>query len=151
MVDRSTWKYFSKYHYLSERLPGGEIYTFGLFHGQDQIGFQCFANYTPHRKNTRKILHSNRTVVHPDYQGMGLGMKLINETSAMMVKIFPSIKIMAKYTSTPVYKAMIKNNHWQFMEERLLMGAMKSGGNMIRQQGFRERGIKTYHFTYIGA
>ena len=30
-VGRETWPYFSKYHYLSDRLPGGHIETFGLF------------------------------------------------------------------------------------------------------------------------
>jgi ABC-type ATPase with predicted acetyltransferase domain len=40
-VSRNTWKNFSKYHYLSDRLPGGQIYIFGLFHGENQIGFQC--------------------------------------------------------------------------------------------------------------
>ena len=38
-VDRITWKYFSKYHYLSDRLPGGYIETYGLFHENNQIGF----------------------------------------------------------------------------------------------------------------
>jgi len=69
-IGRESWKYFSKYHYLSENLPGGEIHLYGLYHNDKQIGFQCFANYTPHRKGKAKIFHSNRTVIHPDYQGL---------------------------------------------------------------------------------
>lgn len=30
------------------------------------------------------------------------------------------------------------------------MGKMPTGGNMDRQSGFREYGIKTYQFEYIG-
>src|SRR5690606_35921761 len=35
-ADKSTWKMFSQYHYLSDRLPQGRVYTFGVFHGPDQ-------------------------------------------------------------------------------------------------------------------
>ena len=56
------------------------------FYNNNQIGFQCFANYTPHKKGTIIIYHSNRTVIHPDYNGMGLGIKLINETRGYYYK-----------------------------------------------------------------
>lgn len=147
-IDRSTWKYFSKYHYLSEKLPGGKIYLYGLFYDENQIGFQCFANYTPHKANTKIIYHSNRTVIHPDYNGLGLGIKLINETSKLLYNEI-DCKIMAKFSSTPVYKAMIKQKQWVFLGKNRLMGKIKKGGNMIRRSGFRENGVKTYCFKYI--
>lgn len=146
-VDRNTWKYFSKYHYLSERLPGGKIYCFGLFHGENQIGFQCFANYTPTRKGTTPIYHSNRTVIHPDYNGLGIGIKLIDLTSDFMIKEY-GYKIMAKFSSVPVFKAMIKNKNWIYLGSKTLMTKMKTGGSMTRRGGFREEGVKTFHFEY---
>lgn len=149
-IGRNSWKYFSKYHYLSERLPGGSIYLYGLFFEDKQIGFQCFANYTPDRAGHRRIYHSNRTVVHPDYQGLGLGIKLINESSRIFHKEFPSFKIMAKFSALPVFKAMIKQTEWKYLETKRLMGAMKKGGSMERITGFRDGGIKTYHFEYRG-
>jgi ABC-type ATPase with predicted acetyltransferase domain len=148
-IGRQSWKYFSKYHYLSDRLPGGKLYLYGLFQGDNQIGFQCFANYVPHRKETTIIYHSNRTVIHPDYNGLGLGIKLINETSKLL-KDKIKCKIMAKFSSTPVYKAMIKQKEWQFLGEKRLMGAMTKGSNMIRNGGFREKGVKTYNFVFKG-
>lgn len=149
-IGRDSWRYFSKYHYLSERLPGGKIHLYGLFCGDKQIGFQCFANYTPTRPGSIPIYHSNRTVIHPDYQGLGLGIKLINESSRVFKTEFPSYKIMAKFSALPVFKAMIKQKQWRFIETKRLMGAMKTGGNMDRRSGFREAGVKTYHFEYIG-
>lgn len=148
-VDRSTWKYFSKYHYLSDRLPGGKIYTFGIFHGQNQIGFQCFANYTPDKKGYKSIFHSNRTVIHPDYSGLGIGIKLINLTSEYLKNKY-DYKIMAKFSSIPVFKAMIKQTNWKFLGEKIQLGQLQKGKNMLRQSGFREYGIKTFHFEYIG-
>lgn len=146
-VGRESWKYFSKYHYLSEKLPGGKIHTYGLFHGQDQIGFQCFANYTPTRKDTTAIFHSNRTVIHPDYAGLGMGIKLINLTSKHIHEKY-GYKIMAKFSSVPVFKAMIKQKCWKFLGEKRLMGSMKYGDSSERKSGFREFGIKTYHFLF---
>jgi ABC-type Mn2+/Zn2+ transport system ATPase subunit len=148
-VGRQTWKYFSKYHYLSENLPSGKIYTFGLFHGENQIGFQCFANYVPIRKGMKPIFHFNRIVVHPDYAGMGLGIKVINITSQYLKDKY-DYKIMGKFSSVPVFKAMIKDRAWKFLGERRVFGKMKIGGTIDRRGGFRDQGIKTYHFEFNG-
>lgn len=144
---RSSWKYFSKYHYLTDRLPGGKIFLFGLYYGVNQIGFQCFANYTPTKKGTVPIFHSNRTVIHPDYAGMGLGIKVINETSHIMKT--RGFRVMAKFSSTPIYKSMIKNPSWRLCNVSRQIGKMKTGGNMGRQDGFREN-VKTFSFEFIG-
>ena len=55
---------------------------------------------------------------------------------------------MAKFSSTPVFKAMIKQKQWIFLGENRLMGKMKTGVNMTRRGGFRESGVKTYNFEY---
>jgi len=147
-VDKSTWKYFSKYHYLSKKLPAGRLKFYGLFEGENQIGFQCFANYTPHSDKTKKmIMHSNRTVIHPDYAGLGLGILLINETSKIMSKEY---KVMAKFSSTPIFKAMSKyNNEWKLIKNEITQGQVTSGGGMDRKSGFREN-VRIYVFEYIG-
>lgn len=144
-IGRQSWKYFSKYHYLSERLPGGHIETFGLFHNGDQIGFQCFANYVPHRKGTIKKMHSNRTVIHPDYAGLGFGIKLINLCSKIMKD--DGYDVMAKFSSTPVFKAMSKDPSWKLLKiDRKTKNVI--GDNMKRRAGFRES-VKTYSFRYV--
>lgn len=147
-VQSSTWKYFSKYHYLSEKLPGGKNYLFGLFINDNQIGFQCFSNYVPKKKFEKMIYHSNRTVIHPDYQGFGLGIKLINATSQYMMDNYP-FKIMAKFSALPVYKSMIKQKEWKFLGEKRVFGEV-TAGNIDRKKGYRDGGIKTYHFVFVG-
>ena len=154
-IDRASWKYFSKYHYLSERLPGGKLYLYGLFYNGNQIGFQCFANYVPYTESEklkkRKIIyHSNRTVIHPDYNGLGLGIKLINKTSELLLKKI-NCRIMAKFSSAPVYKAMIKQDVWKYLGFKRRFGKYRMGGGakMTRKTGQREKGIKTYNFEYI--
>lgn len=152
-VDRSAWKYFSKYHYLSEDMPGGFTKTYGLFYGVEQIGFQCFANYVPTRKNSVPIFHSNRTVIHPDYAGFGLGIRLINETSRIVHD--QGFKVMAKFSSTPIFKSMSKNPEWVLKNVDRHVGRIVVGGNMGRGKstttdgGFRTN-VKTYSFEFIG-
>lgn len=149
-VDKSSWRYFSKYHYLSEKLPRGKIYTFGVFLGENQIGFQCFANYVPPKRGQKKIFHFNRIVVHPDFQGFGLGMKIINETARYMKATY-GYRIMGKFSSTPVYKAMIRDSNWQFLKTIRTMGKMKQGAKMSNRLNFREYGSVSYSFEYIGS
>jgi ABC-type ATPase with predicted acetyltransferase domain len=146
-VDKSTWQMFSKYHYLSDKTPGGIVFYFGLFHNDIQIGFQCFANYTPHGDKTKKmILHSNRTVIHPDYVGLGLGMKLIDETSRIMHE--REYRIMGKFSSISVFKSMQKNILWVLRSEGIF--TPKSGGNMVRKSGFRQK-QKWWSFEYVAS
>lgn len=147
-IERASWKYFSKYHYLNERLPGGKLYLYGLFHNGNQIGFQCFANYVPHRKGTIIIYHSNRVVIHPDYNGLSLGMKMVDKCSELLLQKI-HCRIMAKFSSTPMYKSRIKNEQWKYLGFKRTMGKLTIGGNMLRKKGFREKGIKTYNFEYI--
>jgi len=144
--DRDSWRFFSKYHYLSERLPGGLIFTFGLFLGADQVGFQCFANYVPNKYAGRRVMvHSNRTVIHPDYVGLGLGIKLINETSKIMQQ--RGYDVRAKFSSAPVFEAMQRDPLWK------LLGVSRKhkivrGGTMERTSGFR-LDVTTYEFQFI--
>jgi len=143
-VSKESWKYFSKYHYLSKRLPGGKIHTYGLFIGDNQIGFCCYACYCPKQQNT---YHSNRVVIHPDYIGFGLGIKLVNETAKYLVKNY-KYRIRATFSSTAMYKARINDKRWKLMDIKLKGHHTKSGGKVFRQAE-RVR-VKAYTFLYLG-
>ena len=154
-VDRDTWKYFSKYHYLSDKLPGGIIKTFGLFHGEDQIGFQCFANYTPHNKKAghKMQMHSNRAVIHPDYAGMGLGILMINEVAEIMAQAGYDVR--AKSSSVPIYKSRLKHPDKWVLVNVLRATKVEDAGGGRREDGkgisinHARTDVKTYSFRYI--
>lgn len=146
-VGRETWPYFSKYHYLNKNLPGGHVYFFGLFVGDDQIGFQCFANYVPHRnKGQRMKMHSNRVVIHPDYAGFGLSIKLINECAKIMYD--KGFDVWAKSTSLPIYILRRREKCWKLMEKKTVIKQPISGQLMVRKTGFREK-VTYYSFKYV--
>jgi ABC-type lipoprotein export system ATPase subunit len=145
-VSRETWKSFSKYHYLSERLPGGKIFTYGLFNGATQIGFQCFAAYIIGDQNTFFI---NRIVIHPDYAGLGMGIKLATETSRDMVR--RGYRVKGKYSSVPLYKAMLRHPEWVCTA---INKPIKQGKVGRKQEKSREKAMRskttTYHFDFVG-
>lgn len=143
-IDSSSWRYFSKYHYLSEKVPGGKTAFFGLFHGDEQIGFQCFANYTPHSDKRKKMqMHSNRTVIHPDYVGLGLGIKVINITSQIMHD--RGFDVRAKFSSAPVARAFEKTLEWKLQSVQRFTAP--GNGDTCRATGFRNA-VKTYSYAY---
>lgn len=144
-TDKSAWRYFSRYHYLSEEYPGGFTKTYGMFEGNNQIGFQCFANYVPHRKGTKMILHSNRVVIHPDYCGFGLGLRMTNACSEHLSA--QGYEIMAKFSSVPMYNARIKSDQW-VLNDVMRHHKIVVGGNMKRRKGFRLN-VKTWSFKFV--
>lgn len=145
-ADKSTWRFFSKYHYLSERLPGGTIYPFGMFHEQEQIGFICFANYVPHRisqKHQPMLLHANRLVIHPDFVGFGLGIRMTNETSAIMAQ--RGFDIRSKFSSLPQLRSR-RNQPWWIPDETERRHLMQKG-KIQRKTGFR-LDVTTHSFRF---
>lgn len=132
-------------------MPGGKIFTYGLFEGENQIGFQCFAAYII---GDQRTFFSNRTVIHPDFAGLGLGIRLINETSKQMVR--DGYKIRAKFSSTPIYKAMSKQKESictdikKDIKKLKVSESMKRRGGMGRENTMRSK-TTTYHFKFIWA
>lgn len=147
-VDRRTWRAFRQYHYLSDKLPGGYIRTFGLFHDGKQIGFQCLAEYMPWKPGTVRTLHSNRTVIHPDYAGLGLGILLIDASCALIKR--EGLRPLAKFSAEPVFRAMSRSPNWRFREAKQNLGTGIVVGNRMKRGGGFRTNVKTYHFEYIG-
>lgn len=71
--DRSAWKFFRQYHYLTAEIhPAAECYV--GFWEQQPICF-CSVLHFPH-PHRRGLWKEHRTVVLPDYQGAGIGNRL---------------------------------------------------------------------------
>lgn len=155
-ITSNAWKYFSKYHYLSSKLPGGKVYYYGLFRGDDQIGFLCFANYIPIRPGSVPIYHSNRVVIHPDFAGMGLGLRFVN-ACAQHFRAKTDAEIRATFSSEPMYRARLNDkNNWRLLKAERKIGYHKVPGAKYDFQrgkkngnGFREN-VKVFTFKYIG-
>jgi len=144
-IDKRSWGYFSKYHYLSKRLPGGKNYFFGLFFEDKQIGFGCYNAYLP---KMPKIMYSNRVVIHPDYAGLGLGIKFINATAKIMKS--RGFTVRASFSSIPLYRARLKDKtNWKLLgvDNKLKISVGSTIGK--KYESFRHK-VKMFRFQYIG-
>ena len=81
--DRGEWKKFKRYHYLTSDAPHHAKW-YGLYDEQDiNVGILGVIHYpNPHNKKLKKC---SRLVVLPDYQGIGLGKKFLNEVAEIYV------------------------------------------------------------------
>ena len=151
-ITSSSWSRFSQYHYLSKELAGGKAYYYGLFRDTDQIGFMAFSNYMPIRKGQAPTFHSNRVVVHPDYAGLGLGLRFVNAACRdLHRRLRGFVDIRAAFSSTPMYRSRVRDvQNWQLVRVHRRIGRMpEAGEKMTRKKGFREN-LKMYSFKYIG-
>lgn len=68
-VDRSVWPVFRRHHYLSSELSRS-AHCFGGFIGDELVAFSAYMHF-PHA-TARNIKMDHRSVVLPDYQGLGI-------------------------------------------------------------------------------
>lgn len=112
------------------------------------MGFVCFSNLVPDRKLAARMLHAGRLVIHPDYCGLGLGVKFMNECAKDLKN--RGFDIRAKFSSVPVYRALMKDKMWRLLKvERGLGVVEKKGKKLERDSGFRLN-VKTYSWKFIG-
>lgn len=151
---KESWRSFSKYHYLSEKIPPGKSFYFGLFLEDKQIGFQAYSNYVPHSDKKKPMqLHSNRIVIHPDYLGIGIGIKFLNETSKIIKQKGFDVRI--KLSSKPLIRSLLNDlKNWKYISsgilyKRSISTLVKKGTLGVTAQ--QRKNVKTYSFKYIGA
>jgi GNAT superfamily N-acetyltransferase/ABC-type iron transport system FetAB ATPase subunit len=71
--ERTLWAHFSHYHYLSESLnPSARCYM-ATWEGQ-LVGFVATMSYPS--GSVQNAFREHRLVIHPDYQGLGIGPRL---------------------------------------------------------------------------
>lgn len=150
-ISKSTWRNFSKYHYLNDQLAGGKAFYFGLFEDLNQIGFIAYTNYVPWRDKTKPMtMHANRIVIHPDYIGLGLGICLLNETISLM-KIKGYSNILIKFSSQSMLKALQRDPKWICINQNRLIGLPKCStkiGRGLHPSSIRHN-VTTYTFKLI--
>jgi len=152
---KSTWQYFSRYHYLSEKLAGGYQLFYGLYCGSEQIGFLVYSNYVPHRdKNKPMMLHFNRLVIHPDYCGFGIGVHFLDATAKAVKDL--GFEVLGKLSSKPVFNALSKNPRWKLIsvkrDTKPQKQSISKGFTRVNNKsggGFR-MDVKTYSFKFVG-
>lgn len=105
--DKTIWKMFAKHHYLSHTHNNAANVFIGIIN--DEIaGFISILHFPhPKSKNIKKV---HRLVVLPDYQGIGIGIRMLNEIGAYYKKNKNRFTIV---TSSPsLIFSLKKNKNW---------------------------------------
>lgn len=132
--DKTIWKMFAKYHYLSHsHNNAASVYIATV---NDAIaGFISILHF-PHPK-TKDMKKVHRLVVLPDYQGIGMGIKLLDEVGNLYKNNNYRFNIV---TSSPsLINALKKSKYWittrlsrtKSQSKGTTLGNMKTSQNRI--------------------
>jgi ABC-type molybdenum transport system ATPase subunit/photorepair protein PhrA/predicted acetyltransferase len=131
--DKSIWKMFAKHHYLSHS-HNNAANVFIATVNDEIAGFISVLHFPhPKAKDLKKV---HRLVILPDYQGAGIGLKLLNEVG----KIYKQDKW--RYTivtSAPsLINALKKSNEWICVRMGRAINKSKSStiGGFTKEGGY---------------
>ena len=106
--DKSIWRVFAKHHYLSHT-HNNAANVFVAYVNNELAGFVSVLHF-PHPK-AKNIKAVHRLVVLPDFQGLGIGTKLLDEIGKYFIKQKNRFTIS---TSAPsLIYALKKSNQWR--------------------------------------
>ena len=125
-VDRSAWGLFKRYHYLSAELSHSAT-SYGAFIDGQCVGFCAYVHF-PHPK-TKNIKHIHRLVVHPDYQGLGIGSALVDWVGQKLS--VQGFKINLVTAHPGMLKSLAKSKRWRLDRYgQLSKGSKKNPGQL---------------------
>lgn len=145
--DKTAWKLFSKYHYLSNELHTAAQIFLG-FIGNECVAFSSFL-HMPHPK-TRNIKQGHRLVVRPDYQGLGLGGRFDDWLGQYLYERH------YRYHNTVAHPAMIayysNSPRWKSLDahtrQKSLKSSVRADPSLAKAQG-QFRRLNTATFEYV--
>lgn len=137
------WKYFSKYHYLSHSF-NNSAKEFTLFTKTGKpVAFCSYIHYPCGLHKNMSIYH--RIVVLPDYQGLGIGQRLISWLGEYVMKNTDTTYFSLITSLKGFAKNVMKNKDFVCIHT----GHLMCGKNGItRKQASINR--NTYSFQYVG-
>lgn len=117
----------------------------------------CFAQYSIAR---RDLYHSNRVVIHPDYVGIGLGIRLTTTASQIMHE--KGYTVWAKFTSPAMYRSRLGHPRWKYKDTKTITMKKQNstfGSSATKDKDWSKRaasrnsaklwGVKYYWFEYV--
>jgi ABC-type lipoprotein export system ATPase subunit len=146
-----TWKVFKQHHYLTQELnAAAKCFCFTL--NDKPVGFIAIL---PLPSGTiQNAFRVSRLVILPDYQGLSIGIKILNYFGAMYLSIGKTLYIK---TSNPSLFQGMKNNssNWKLVTENNNIEAIKKTNEKLIEDG-KDNGLKlrkesiTKSYKYIG-
>jgi len=110
-VKRSLWRMFSKFHYLTAKLPSS-AHCYGAFINGEPVGFFALSKF-PH-ETVRNMFVVNRSVVLPDFQGLGISHAVLDRLGALAKAAGCRLR---RFPAHPAYiRSTAKQKNWALMK-----------------------------------
>ena len=147
----ATWNIFKQHHYLSADLNAAAK-CFSIMLNSKPLGFIAIL---PMPSGTIKnAFRVSRFVILPDYQGLSLGIKLLNYFGALYKAINKTLYI--KTSNPALFNGMINNKiNWKIVTENNNVEQIKKSNQKLISDG-KDNGLKlvkesiTKSYKYIG-
>jgi GNAT superfamily N-acetyltransferase len=101
------WELFKRYHYLTHIISPTSK-QFVAFYNDKPVGFIAYCNM-PHPVGV--LLRVHRLVILPDYQGLGIGKKLLSTTAGILSAKYERIGITTSLNGFA--KSLMRDRRWQ--------------------------------------
>lgn len=146
-----TWNIFKQHHYLTQELNKAAKCFLILFNDKPV----AFIGILPMPSGTiQNAFRVSRLVVLPDFQGLGIGIKILNVFGSMYKKDNKTLYI--KTSNPSLFKGMIRNDkHWLLTNENNNINQIKKTNKKLLEEG-KDNGLKlrkesiTKSYKYIG-
>jgi len=131
-ADKSIWKMFAKHHYLNHSHNNAANVYIALVNNEIAGFYSVLPFPHPKKKNTYK---GHRLVVLPDYQGIGLGLKLRTEIAKYYVTQLKK-QFIATTSHPSIINGLKKNKNWILTR----IGRTSNGSNSGKIQNKNKKG-----------
>lgn len=145
------WSIFKKHHYLSEELNKAAKCFIGLMNDKPVFFIAILPMPSGTISNAFRV---SRMVVLPDFQGLGIGIKLLNVFGSMYKK--NQKKLYIKTSNPSLFKGMERNKiNWKLSNQNNNVESIKKQNKKLIEQG-KDNGMKlikesvTKSYKYIG-
>jgi len=137
-----TWDIFKQHHYLTEDLnKAAKCFVF-LWNDKPVSFIAILPLPSGTTKNAFKI---SRVVVLPDFQGLGIGVKILNLIGSMYKK--DKKKLYIKTSNPSLFYGMINNkNNWLLCKEMNNINQIKKHNKDFKHKQIKESVTKSYKF-----
>ena len=150
--DRRLWDVFKKHHYLSEDLPLSTRCFFAVW-DDNIIGFSAtisFPGKTPplYEGDIRKKWRECRTVIIPDFQGLGIGTRFSDAIADLHIE--QGYRYFSKTSHMRMGLYREKSPIWKATSANLLDRSKSTNGNSYINHHTIEKNRLCYSHEYIG-
>lgn len=112
-ISREYWGRFSRYHYMSADLATS-AQCYGSFLGNNLVGFHALIHMPVSSGIKQSAIFVSRTVVDPDYQGLGINKNAINLLGSCLYKYGHRLRMPPAHPS--LVRSYSKDDNWRLVK-----------------------------------